>query len=139
MTKLFQWVDKIMIRSGRKLLVVDWKYNIIVYKYCLLFKEKQGDFKWFNIYIHNFVDDAWTAEETTHSHGGDSYSFVLKGGYTEQYDNRIIERTRFSFNRVKYPLKHRIVSALPNTWTIFAVGPRKQRFLNLKTKGDQTL
>jgi hypothetical protein len=78
-----------------------------------------------NLYIHHFEDGDWLKKETMHTHYANTFSFILKGGYVELHNNKILNRKRFSFNYTRHNEKHAITSVTENTWTLFFVGNRK--------------
>jgi hypothetical protein len=127
--KIFDWV---MTKLKRKLILVNYEFDVIYIRYCILWSllDKDGKIKkrmsYFpNIYVHNFIDDEWVKKETAHSHFANTLSFILKGSYTEDHNGVLKYRKRFSFNRIKYTEKHAIKSLEKNTWTLFFIGFKK--------------
>jgi hypothetical protein len=126
--RLFAAFDRFMVRRKRKLTLADMWGNVIVHKYCLIWREtsensvkarKKGS--WPNLYLHHFV---WPFEESPdgpakHNHVGSTLSILLRGHYREWYDGKVLERTPGSINIVRWPKTHKIVWVKPNTWTLF--------------------
>ena len=81
-------------------------------------------------YLHRFVSG--DAERWLHDHPFNASSSVLCGGYTEEVlsvlshkgpTTKLVRRTPGENFSVLYNTFHRIVSAEPNTWTLFRHGP----------------
>lgn len=109
----------------RKLTLYDIYGNAIVHKYCIFRKETPENVvnsqhsKLPALYLHNFVWQHSPDGPASHTHPGTTTSIILKGGYKELYRNKIIDRKFGSINIVSYNETHKIVEAIPGTWTIF--------------------
>lgn len=89
--------------------------------------------------VHHLVTEDLDRE--LHDHPWDFYSVVLRGGYIEArpfgtepdfgaLDGgercRLIERRAGSIAFRRATDRHRIVAVLPDTWTLFITGPKRQ-------------
>ena len=95
------------------------------------------------IWLHRFVSE--DAERTVHNHPWTALSVILTGGYSEEVARRALAPSndkrhyRFvlnysyhdliapSINLITAKHMHRIVSVMPNTWTLMLVGKRHGR------------
>jgi hypothetical protein len=92
-----------------------------------LVHERLGGF-----YLHNIADADPGLD--LHDHPWTFASFILRGGYTEEFaeDARQPHRTvtrfcnRWSFHRVPLGHAHRITSARPGTWSLVLRGPTRR-------------
>jgi hypothetical protein len=84
-----------------------------------------------NFILHHWeelIDDLWP-----HDHGRKTESYILHGGYDEKIwlpDGRIEERIRRpgSVTTLEFDQKHKLSNILPDTWTIFMVGPMVREY-----------
>jgi hypothetical protein len=122
---LFEKFDALMVRHQRKLTLVDTYGNVIIHRYCLLYREALENAVrakakgWPNVYLHNFIWEDSPDGPSSHSHAGTTLSWILKGEYWERYDGKTIHRKRWSLNRVVWPKAHKIERVKSGTWTIF--------------------
>jgi hypothetical protein len=94
---------------------------------------------WFGLYVHRI--DKPDPRPTLHDHPWPFVTFVLKGGYTEDFGIRamrggdktgpIVKRVsrswrRGSVHRMRKTDAHTITSAIAPTWTLLVVGRRRQ-------------
>lgn len=120
--RMFKLFDDYMVKTKRKIVIVDRMYNVVMYRYSLTIRDVPGKgivSSWPRVYINH-----WKGAylEEAHSHRGNSYSLMLKGEYTEYYEGKVIKRTPGSFHKVTYPKEHKVTNLQPDTWTIFALG-----------------
>lgn len=90
--------------------------------------------KWFNIFLHYIPiadqDKTITGFDASHNHPWNFVGILLNGGYDEGLFNswnkkEIIKRRAFScsaFGLRKAKQYHKILSVLPNTWSIIITG-----------------
>ena len=129
-----------MVKLGRKLTLVDSLGNELMHRYVIFGSTKVEDT--FDsehsnlpaLYIHHFLQEEVRDGDALHSHVGNIYSFILKGGYIENRNGEIIERKRFSLNAVMQHEKHKIVTCIPSTWTILLRGFVKEKKVKLEMK-----
>lgn len=77
-------------------------------------------------YLHNYRREDHDRREHTHP-WTTAHTLILRGGYIETRDG--IRRVRLPGDRAVITEResHRIVSVLPNTWTLFYAGPKHGR------------
>lgn len=121
------WFLKLLERWGRKYVMVNEKGQIIMEKYVLLGRREGRWAKWPTLNLHHFIylgPDAFP-----HTHAGDFWSFVLKGGYVERLSDGLFRiRRRFSLAYLSHKDQHDIRQCLPNTWTLFYLGFHRHRW-----------
>lgn len=80
---------------------------------------------WFALYFHAIYKE--DLDLYLHDHPWNFASFILKGSYTEQLENKEIKRKRFSFCARKAEIFHKIKKLhSPVVYTIFLTGKRKR-------------
>jgi hypothetical protein len=129
-----QWFFNLLEKHGRKYVRIDAEYNIVVEKYVLFGSRENGGKRKRSIVLHHFIRNA---PDFMHSHGGDYVSFILKGGYTEQYPNG--DKTYLPSGiavYAPYDAYHSIIDIEPGTWTLFCMGPFKAHCID-KTDGEE--
>jgi hypothetical protein len=90
-------------------------------------KKGEGTTRWPNIVIHEIFNTF--KPELKHDHGRFVCSIILSGGYTEvRYTkdgaSREVVRRPFSVAFLWWNEWHNIKDVQPDTWTLFAFGPR---------------
>lgn len=90
-------------------------------------KPGQGTTRWPNIVIHEIFNTF--TPELAHDHGRYVVSLIVHGGYTEvryRKDGTTYEviRRPYSAAFIRWNERHNIKDVLPDTWTLFAFGPR---------------
>lgn len=131
LNRLLRFLEK----RGRKYAFTDFYGDVMFYRYYLFYDEEpygaQGGF-WPNAMIHVFPGDEegeGPDAEHIHKHPYHSWSYILKGGYTEAVDEGrgVFERETISGHWVSVPFNvfHRIKQVIPDSVTIFMHGFRR--------------
>lgn len=85
---------------------------------------------WFGVYLHNIRTP--DPDLDRHDHPWSFVSWVLRGGYLEEWSPlgtevaRQRDCPRWSWHRMRAEDAHRIVEVRPDTWTLVFVGPRRR-------------
>lgn len=87
--------------------------------------------RWFNVYLHHI--GAPDPGRALHNHPWVFWSFVVRGGYTEQVSpagswKACLRQRRWSLHKMPLSSWHRIISVEPNTWTLIVTGPARQKW-----------
>lgn len=89
---------------------------------------------WPNTFLHRFAEQL---DEFPHDHGRWAISIILSGGYEEwrpKWDGWK-KRTKGNITFQAYDEPHLIKNLLPNTWTLFTVGPFVRPYLIYRPNG----
>jgi len=79
-----------------------------------------------NVYVHKF--GAGDANETLHDHPWWNVSLIVSGGYTEQLDDRLVERNPGDVIIRQAADRHAIRLVKPDTVTIFGTGIKEREW-----------
>ncbi len=123
---LLRWLERI----GRKSVMVDFFGRVMMERYHLLwYEDDAGKGIWPNIWIHRFpVEESPDSRVATHRHPWNTFSIVLRGGYTQiiKTGNVLREHIHRKLTFLSHKKEHRISELIPHTVTIFCHGWRKQ-------------
>lgn len=134
---LYRAFDWLMTKLGHKYAFVDIYGNIVGYRYYPFFVERNRPVTWKerylpNLFIHQTlkIDSDQQEEslvgEVAHTHPWSTLSVVIKGGYVEELNYK--ETKTLNAPAMLYrnwDTSHRILSAKPNTWSLFFHGIRR--------------
>lgn len=119
---------KLLERLGRKAILVDFYGRVLMERWYLFYYEEEAKpsrLMWLpNVWLHYFPGPDSPDGEDLHRHPHSTLSVLLKGGYTEIVNG--IKRAHKLFAYLSYKDSHRIDTVIPNTWTLFMHGFRKQ-------------
>lgn len=116
-------------KLGRHEVLVDGYGKIYWHRYYLFYRDRMDNPRWVdylpNAYIHIFESEEPDGEDE-HSHPWNSYSVLLKGGYTESINHGTERETKaLGLARVGYNDTHRLTNVQHGTTTLFMHGFRR--------------
>lgn len=121
-----RWLAKLEAR-GRKKVLLSFEADVAAQRWYLLYLEKDEDprlvARFPNAYLHKDLNIQTPG--SAHGHAWNSYSFILRGAYTELVDG--VERTHQAGDVavLKYTEHHEITRCAPGTVTLFVHGWRR--------------
>jgi len=119
-----RWIARQYDRIGLKRLRVGTLGDVVVERYMLLGYGGGYDgigHRFPNILLHHWVDRV--DDLYLHNHGRWALSIVLSGGYRENFVTLARVRSRWSVQILPPRRLHKVTDILPDTWTLFIVGP----------------
>lgn len=136
--KIFKQFLQYLESHKRKYAFVDMYGDVLFYRYYVGYVEKNSDTSWKarwlpNLYIHHFPGSPHNEGpdgDQPHYHPWSVVSVVLRNGYTAVV-NRGPRQTHQAISTyfMSYKQCHNIVQVLPDTWTLFFHGIRRQPWL----------
>ncbi len=79
-----------------------------------------------NVVLHHFPNNV--RDEYSHDHGRACMAIILRGGYRELRDGKVLERNAPCIWTLGYDSFHQIVRIKPDTWTLFFVGWKRREY-----------
>lgn len=123
-------------RRGRLYALVDFYGDVLMYRYFLLYVERQDDTRWIaklpNIWSHIFPGDPSGRGPdgiSPHRHPWSAVGLILRGYYVELLNNTTERITNVGgFAYTSYKDDHRVLTVGKDTLTIFAHGFRRTKW-----------